>query len=390
MSLWNKIKFKNWSISNKLIFSFLLINLLSISITSFLQYEKNRAFLRNNTWLSEFPLPKLNTLDMEKEQLWISLIIAGITAIIIIIISSFIKDTICRPICKLMNAVNEIRKGNMDVMVEINTTEEFGAFSEAFNQMIRELKYSKDKLELTNKNLERIYKELEKSNIHLQKTQEMAIHGLSKLAESRDPDTGAHIKRMQYYAKLITIEMKNQEKFKQIIDENFINDIYTSSALHDVGKVGVPDAVLLKPGKLEPYERAIIETHTVIGGNALKETEEMLQKESTGETSFLSMGKEIAYYHHERWDGNGYPAKLKGEEIPLAARIVALADVYDALTSDRVYRKKMSHDEAKAIILEGRGTKFDEDVIMAFLNVEDRFIAIKEQFKDIEEFHLQK
>jgi len=270
MSLWNKIKFKNWSISNKLIFSFLFINLLSISITSFLQYEKNRAFLRNNTWLSELPLSKLNTLDIEKEQLWISLIIAGITAIIIIIISSFIKDTICRPISRLMYAVNEIRKGNMDVMVEINTTEEFGALSEAFNQMIRELKYSQEKLGLTNKNLEKIYKELEKSNAHLQKTQEMAIHGLSKLAESRDPDTGAHIKRMQYYAKLIAIEIKNQEKFKDKIDENFINDIYTSSALHDVGKVGVPDAVLLKPGKLEPYERSIIETHTVIGGNALR------------------------------------------------------------------------------------------------------------------------
>lgn len=345
--------------------------------------------MRNNTWLSELPLSKLNTLNMEREQLWISLIIAGITAIIIIIISSFIKDTICRPISRLMNTVNEIRKGNMDAIVQINSTEEFGAFSEAFNQMIRELKYSKEKLELTNRNLEKTYKELEKSNIHLQKTQEMAIHGLSKLAESRDPETGAHIKRMQYYAKLIAIEIKNQDQFKDKIDENFINDIYTSSALHDVGKVGVPDAVLLKPGKLEPYERAIIETHTIIGGNALKETEEMLQKESSGETSFLSMGKEIAYYHHERWDGNGYPAKLKGEEIPLAARIVALADVYDALTSDRVYRKKMSHDEAKAIILEGRGSQFDEDIILAFLNAEDRFIAIKEQFKDIEEFQTE-
>jgi response regulator RpfG family c-di-GMP phosphodiesterase len=224
-----------------------------------------------------------------------------------------------------MYAVNEIRKGNMDVMVEINTTEEFGALSEAFNQMIRELKYSQEKLGLTNKNLEKIYKELEKAMPICKKPRKWPFMVFQNLQKAEILIQEAHIKRMQYYAKLIAIEIKNQEKFKDKIDENFINDIYTSSALHDVGKVGVPDAVLLKPGKLEPYERSIIETHTVIGGNALKETEEMLQKESNGETSFLSMGKEIAYYQHERWDGNGYPAKLKGEEIPLAARIVAVA-----------------------------------------------------------------
>jgi len=379
MSLWKKLRFGNWSVRNKLIFSFLLINLLSILIISFLQYET---------------LPP----DVAQRQLRFSLIISCCTAIIIILISSFIKDSFYHTISKLMETVNQIKQGNFDVKVEIDTTEEFGILGDAFNQMISELKKSRDELEKTNKelqsskdelektnrSLEKTYRELETTNINLQKTQEMAVYGLSKLAESRDPETGAHIQRMQYYAKLLAIELKNNEKYTETIDEKFINNIYISSALHDVGKVGVPDAVLLKPGRLEPEERAIIETHSTIGGDALQETEELLKQETGGQASFLTMGKEIAYFHHERWDGQGYPKKLKGQEIPLAARIVALADVYDALTSDRVYRKKMPHEKAKSIILEGRGTQFDEDVITAFLNVEDRFIAIREQFSDMD------
>jgi len=341
--------------------------------------------LPGQDWLIGISNPTAQVLDRGSEQIWISFLIAGITAIIIIVISSFIRDSFCKPIEKLLNAVGQIRKGNLDTSVNIDTKEEFGSLADTFNQMIRELRYSKEELERANFDLKKTSEELEKSNLHLLKTQEIAIQGLSKLAESRDPETGAHIKRIQYYAKLLAIEIRNQGKYKDKIDDKFINNIYISSALHDVGKVGIPDSVLLKPGKLDPEERIIIESHSIIGGNALEETEEILKKESNGEASFLTMGKEIAYYHHERWDGKGYPYKLKAEEIPLAARIVALADVYDALTSDRVYRKKMSHEEAKTIILEGRGTQFDDDVVYAFLNVEDRFIAIKDQFRDLGE-----
>ena len=364
--MWKKFRFSNWSIQNKLIFSFLLTNILSILIITILQYET---------------LPQ----DIARKQLSFSFIIACCTAILIVIISSFLKDSFYHPVSKLMKSVNQIKDGNFDTIVEIDSTEEFGSLASAFNQMIDELKRSRDELKRTNRDLEKTYKELEATNINLKKTQEMAVYGFSKLAESRDPETGAHIQRMQYYAKLLAIELKNNDKYNEQIDDKFINDIYISSALHDVGKVGVPDAVLLKPGKLEPEERTIIETHSTIGGDALQETEELLKKETGGKTSFLTMGKEIAYHHHERWDGKGYPRKLKGEEIPLSARIVALADVYDALTSDRVYRKRMTHEKAKSIIMEGRGTQFDEDVIRAFLNVEDRFIAIKDQFRDIEE-----
>ncbi len=203
------------------------------------------------------------------------------------------------------------------------------------------------------------------------------ILGLAKLAEYRDEDTGAHLERIREYAKSIAIALSEQPKYKQYITEDYINDIYQSSILHDIGKVGIQDAILLKPGKLTPEEFEIIKSHPVIGGDALSSIESSSQVRS-----FLTLGRDIAYYHHERWDGSGYPTGLKGNEIPLSARIVAVADVYDALTSERPYKKAFSHENAVKIILKDSGTHFDPDIIEAFKKLTDQFKQIRQNLID--------
>lgn len=186
---------------------------------------------------------------------------------------------------------------------------------------------------------------------NLQDTQFTMMGKLSELAEKRDPETGEHLLRMQKYSRIIAQEMAKFPKFAGIIDEQFISAIYIASPLHDIGKVGIPDNVLLKPGKHEPEEFEIMKTHASIGETILQGPE------------YLKMACDIAGYHHEKFDGTGYPHKTKGEEIPLAARIVAVADVYDALTSKRVYKEGKSHEVAMEIIREGIGEHFDPEVV---------------------------
>ncbi len=194
------------------------------------------------------------------------------------------------------------------------------------------------------------------------------ILGLAKLAEYRDEDTGDHLERMREYSRILAMELAEWPEYQDHITENYIEDIYLSSILHDIGKVGIPDDVLLKPGPLNEKEYDIMKNHSRFGGDALSAVE----KQTEGR-SFLTLGKEIAYYHHEKWDGTGYPAGLKNGRIPLSATIVALADVYDALTSKRCYKPAFSHDKAKKIIIEGRGTHFAPDIVDAFLAREELF-----------------
>jgi putative two-component system response regulator len=209
-------------------------------------------------------------------------------------------------------------------------------------------------------------------------TQDITIVALAKLAEFRDPETGEHLERMREYAKTIALELKKQDKYKDYITEQYIENIYKSTPLHDIGKVGIPDEVLLKPGKLTDDEFEIMKRHSEIGGDAISSAVNL-----SGMTrSFLDMGKEIAYHHHEKWDGNGYPKGLKNDGIPLTARITALADVYDALTTKRVYKPAFPHDKAKAILEEGSGTVFDPEIVAAFISKENEFIRIKEEYKD--------
>ncbi len=208
---------------------------------------------------------------------------------------------------------------------------------------------------------------------------EVTILGLAKLSEYRDNDAGAHLERMREFTRILAQELSVHTKFKGYITEKYIEDIYISSILHDIGKVGIPDAVLLKPGKLTLEEFEIIKEHSRLGGDALSEIEAKIDGES-----FLSLAKEIAYYHHERWNGKGYPRGLKGDAIPLSARIVALADVYDALTSKRVYKEAFSHDEAIKIIVSERGRQFDPDVVDAFMARNKDFLAIRKKIDDPE------
>lgn len=198
------------------------------------------------------------------------------------------------------------------------------------------------------------------------------ILGLAKLAEYRDEDTGRHLERIREYAKILAEEMATKEEYREYITPAYIEDLYHSSILHDIGKVGISDAILLKPGRLNPEEYAIMKNHAILGGKTLSAVHAHMK----GHT-FLTIGKEIAYHHHEKWDGKGYPDGLKGNEIPLSARIVSLADVYDALTSKRCYKEAFSHEEARDVIVSEKGLAFDPMLVDAFIVHEDEFKRIR-------------
>jgi response regulator RpfG family c-di-GMP phosphodiesterase len=215
---------------------------------------------------------------------------------------------------------------------------------------------------------------LQESQRKLQQARAATILGLAKLAEYRDQGTGTHLERIREYARLLAAELARLPAYCHVIDQGYIEDIYQSAILHDIGKVGIPDAVLLKPGHLTTEEFEIIKRHTVLGGEAITS----IQSQIEGRT-FLNLGREIAFNHHEKWDGSGYPAGLKAGAIPLAARIVAVADVYDALTSKRFYKEALPHAKACRIIRDLKGSHFDPDVVEAFLTLEDRFNRVREE-----------
>lgn len=194
------------------------------------------------------------------------------------------------------------------------------------------------------------------------------IFSLVKLAESRDDDTGAHIERVAVYCKLLAVKLRNRLNYEGFINDEYIDNISKASSLHDIGKVGIPDRVLLKPGKLSAAEFEIMKTHTTIGAKTLLEV-----KQKYPDNKLLELGINITCFHHERWDGTGYPQGLAGKEIPLSARIMALADVYDALGSKRVYKEAYSHEVSLEIIKQGRGTFFDPDIVDVFVENEAEF-----------------
>ncbi len=211
----------------------------------------------------------------------------------------------------------------------------------------------------------------------LQRTQDAAILSLASLAETRDLETGGHILRTQGYVRALAQELAARGVYADYLDADTIELLYKCAPLHDVGKVGVPDAILLKPAKLDAEEWAVMQTHTTLGRDALMGAARIL-----GETSFMSLAAEIAYSHHEKWDGSGYPQGLSGEEIPLSGRLMALADVYDALICRRVYKGAFSHAKARGIITEGRGSHFDPALVEAFLHLEGEFQAIAMTYHD--------
>ncbi len=208
-------------------------------------------------------------------------------------------------------------------------------------------------------------------------TQEATIEAMASLAEWRDPETGLHIKRTQKFVLLLAEYMAKQEKYALALDAKTIELLYLSAPLHDVGKVSIPDAILQKPGRLTEEEFEYMKQHTTRGRDALSSADSKL-----GSDSFLRIARTIAYSHHERWDGKGYPQGLAGDAIPLPAQLMSVADVYDALTSKRVYKPSMPHEKARELIQEGHGTQFAPDVVDAFLAIENQFKQVADAFAD--------
>nr|WP_315231075.1 two-component system response regulator [uncultured Albidiferax sp.] len=220
--------------------------------------------------------------------------------------------------------------------------------------------------------------EVQRRTRELAAIQDVTILAMASLAETRDNETGNHIRRTQHYVRILANALKEHPRFHTQLDNHVIDMLYKSAPLHDIGKVGIPDRILLKPGRFEPHEFEIMKTHTTLGRDAIQHAEDALGMP----VEFLSYAKEIAYGHQEKWDGSGYPQGLAGEAIPLSARIMAVADVYDALISRRVYKEGMPHDKAVDIMRAGRGSHFDPDILDSFLALLPEFQRIAQQFAD--------
>lgn len=239
------------------------------------------------------------------------------------------------------------------------------------------LKASADFLRDQNQFLET---EVRKRTRELSAIQDVTIMALTSLAETRDSDTGNHIRRTQHYVKTLAWKLSKHPHFSAFLTAQNIELLYKSAPLHDIGKVGIPDRILLKPGKLTPEEFDIMKTHTTLGRDAIVHAEQTLGTE----VAFLSMAKEIAYSHQEKWDGSGYPLGLRGEAIPISGRLMAVADVYDALISRRIYKQPMPHEQAVEIIQQASARHFDPAVVDAFMQCQDNFRAIANTFSDTE------
>ena len=252
-----------------------------------------------------------------------------------------------------------------------------------------ELKHARDRLANQNEWLEREVARRMSENLLVQ---DLSMRALACLAEARDTDTGHHILRTQAYVDILAHHLEHHERFADALAGGRLNIVVKAAPLHDLGKVRIPDAILLKPGRLTPEEFEIMKTHAAIGAAAISQAmrdamaaaDESLAAQASGAFAFLEVAREIALSHHEKWDGSGYPAGLAGDTIPAAGRLMALADVFDALTCTRVYKKPMPIDQASQIITDGRGTHFDPDVVDAYLACRERFAEIATRFADSE------
>ena len=211
--------------------------------------------------------------------------------------------------------------------------------------------------------------------------QDVAIQAMASLAETRDNETGNHIRRTQHYVKVLAEHLQDHPRFRHFLSVATIELLFKSAPLHDIGKVGIPDHILLKPGRFSAEEFEIMKSHTTLGRDAIQRAEDQLGIRA----EFLSLAKEIAYSHQEKWDGSGYPQGLVADAIPISARLMAVADVYDALISRRVYKAGMPHEQAVEIITQGRGSHFDPDICDAFLACCEQFQEIAQRFADTDQ-----
>ena len=253
-------------------------------------------------------------------------------------------------------ALSNVANGRLDVRVPVSTTDEFGLMAKHTNTMIAQLKNYINEIALT---------------------RDVTILSLASLAEARDNETGQHILRTQRYVRALALHLQPHPSFSDVLNDETIDLLYKSAPLHDIGKVGIPDNILLKPGKHTDEEFELMKTHAQIGGDALKVAEGKL-----GSTSFLRLAREIAETHHEKWDGSGYPNGLRETDIPVSGRLMAVADVYDALISARVYKPAFPHEKAMEIIRDGAGSHFDPDIVAALNNIEEEFKEIAKAFSD--------
>ena len=220
--------------------------------------------------------------------------------------------------------------------------------------------------------------EVARRSREIEAIQDVTILAMASLAETRDNETGNHIRRTQLYVFTLAEKLKTHPRFANFLTEHTIKLLFKSVPLHDIGKVGIPDRILLKPGKLTPEEFEIMKTHTTLGRDAIVTAERRLGVN----VDFLSYAKEVAYSHQEKWNGSGYPEGLAGDAIPISARLMAVGDVYDALISRRPYKEPMPHNQAVQLIIDGRGTHFDPDIVDAFIALQDNFLAISQQYAD--------
>ncbi len=246
--------------------------------------------------------------------------------------------------------------GDLEGRVPVSTQDEFGVMAHHTNLMVEAIR---------------------QRTAEIQRIQDVTILSLASLAETRDNETGAHILRTQRYVRALAEYLSKQDRYREVLDEETIELLFKSAPLHDIGKVGIPDAILLKPGKLTDEEFEIMKTHATLGRDAI-----LVAENELGSCSFLRFAKEIAENHHEKWDGSGYPQGLSGEAIPLSGRLMAVADVYDALISKRVYKPAFTHEKAKEIILEGRASHFDPNLVDAFIAIEEKFRTIASEYGD--------
>lgn len=331
----------------------IMVSLLLVTLSTMLAM----VAVKDIFWLEHNPervLDGSGKISVIKEFIYIAFVLGGYAITIMVLWSKLMHKILLAQESSLM----EVTKGNISTRLPIFEHDELGCMASLTNEMLDSLQSSQEEVKTT---------------------RDVAIISLSALAESRDNETGAHILRTQEYVKALAQYLSQFEQHQTLLTDNYIELLYKSAPLHDVGKVGIPDQILLKPGKLTDEEFEVMKGHPEIGAKALSMAEQQL-----GSNSFLQLAKEISLTHHEKWDGKGYPNGLKGEEIPLSGRLMALADVYDALISERVYKKAFSHDKAKSIILEGNGQHFDPEIVDAFLAIEHEFVAIADKYRGLE------
>ena len=314
----------------------------------------------------------MNELRRQSNEYMLKLatIFFGIFIVILIIVFNLLKKNLILPINKIAHFAGVFAYDNEAAMeknliqiknLEINTGDEVENLYKAFVKMTEDsVRYTKD---------------LQNKNETISKMQNSLIITLADLVESRDENTGQHIKKTAAYVKIILEESKREGIYKEQLTDEFIENVINSAPLHDIGKIAVPDSILNKPGKLTKEEFDIMKTHTSKGGKIIESI-----IESVPDSHYLDEAKNLATYHHERWDGKGYPTGLAGEEIPLSARIMAVADVFDALVSKRSYKEGFPYDKALAIIQEESGTHFDSKLVDVFLNAKEKVLKVADDF----------